>query len=132
MFGDLRPARAARRRYVLYDQPQRLLGAARLARAGSCRAPSVPATDLAAEDPAAIVLRGKGLLSKQLFYWQIEELAQFLPEFRRRRGDAVGCVHEMAICDAGLVGDQSEVPVSPPDDGTDGLIAEPSVLTGHG
>jgi hypothetical protein len=38
----------------------------------------------------------------------------------------------MAVPDAGLVGDQSEVPVSPPDDATDGLLAEASVPTGRG
>jgi hypothetical protein len=55
------------------------------------------------------------------------------PELRRWRGDAVSCVDEMAVSDAGLVGDQSEVPVSPPDDRADGLLAaEPSVLTRHG
>jgi hypothetical protein len=69
---------------------------------------------------------------KQLLYRQIKELTQFLPKLRRRRGDAIGCIDEMAICDADFVGDQSEVPVSPPDDPTDGLLAEPTVLARHG
>jgi len=50
----------------------------------------------------------------------------------RRRSDAVSCVDEMAVGDAGLVSDQSQVPVSPPDDATDGLLAEPSVFSRHG
>ena len=71
-------------------------------------------------------------MREELVCRQIEELSQFLPEFRGRRGDAVGRVDEMAVTDAGLVGDESEVPVSPPDDAADGLLAEPSAFGRHG